>query len=51
MAIGCSPQIDGKTLLLKTTPTQPTEHGEVELVPTPLTCVHSTGSSFRGTQG
>ena len=33
-AIGCSPQTDGKALLLKTTPVQLTEPGEVNLVPT-----------------
>lgn len=32
--IGCSPQTDRKTPLLKTIPTQFTEHGEVHLVPT-----------------
>ena len=32
-AIGCSPQIDGKVLLLKTPPAQLIEHGEVKLVP------------------
>jgi hypothetical protein len=30
----CSPQTDSKALLLKSTPTQVTDHGEVELVPT-----------------
>ena len=29
----CSPQIDSKALLLKTTPTQLTEHEEVKSVP------------------
>lgn len=33
-AIGCSSQIDGKTLFLKTIPTLVTEHGEINLVPT-----------------
>lgn len=51
MAIGCSPQIGDKALLLKTARTQPTELGEVQLVPILLTCVHSTGSSMRVTQG
>jgi hypothetical protein len=31
--IGCSSQTDGKAPVLKITPTQLTEHGEVELVP------------------
>lgn len=30
---GCSPQTDGKAPLLRTAPTQLTEHGKVELVP------------------
>lgn len=33
-AIGCSPKTGTKALLLNTTPTQLTEHGEVEMVPT-----------------
>lgn len=33
-SIGCSPQIDNKTLLMKTTPMQLLEYGEVKLVPT-----------------
>lgn len=32
--VGGSLKTDGKALLLKTTPTQLSEHGEVELVPT-----------------
>lgn len=51
MTIGCYPQIDGKALLMKTAPTPPTEHGEVEFVPTLLTCVHSTGGSMSVTKG
>ena len=31
--IGCFPQSDGKTLLLKTVSTYLTEHGDVKLVP------------------
>lgn len=33
-AVGCSPQTDSKALFLKITPTQLTQHGEGELVPT-----------------
>lgn len=33
-SIGCSSQIDGKALLLKTTPMHLIEHGKVELLPT-----------------
>lgn len=43
--IGCSPQNDGKTPLLKTIPIQLTEHGEVQLVPThrePSSGLHSS---------
>ena len=32
--ISCSPQTDHKALLLKATPTQLIEHGELDLVPT-----------------
>lgn len=32
--ISCSPQSDGKDLLLKTTPVQPLEQREVKLLPT-----------------
>lgn len=40
-AIDCSPQADGKIVLLKTTLLQLIEQGEVELVPSPLlTSVH-----------
>ena len=31
---GCSPEMDGKTLVLKITPIQFIEYGEVKLVPT-----------------
>ena len=36
--MGGSPHADGKAPLLKTTPIQLTEHGEVEMVPT--CCLH-----------
>jgi hypothetical protein len=53
-AISCSPQIDGKAQLLKTTPIQLIEHGKVQLVSTYiesqhlLTAVYGTGMYSAG---